>query len=358
MSISAVCQGQSTLKNDFDFLPREVVVFEDDFSSDVPGELPKNWELLICDDKMDSLTDYLTKSPGTGERIRRQKTKTIKVVREGAQNVLEVGTAIYHLVPLSNLTEAIRDSFTLEFDYRTLGSNATWIEITFLVGEHKLIMPLSAPYFHNFELHIERDGSLGILGPRPLSAHAEKEPNFARDAWHHMAISFKQGVINVYRDSAKLLSTPQCSYSPNNILFRNWPTVRFSNIRIAVGPPIQAVNDLLTKKSLITHYVFFDVDSATIRPGSTNYLDELAYLLLKHPKVKLEINGHTDKDGSSASNLLLSQKRALAVKQALVDRGISASRLFTNGYGASRPLQYGNTAEIKALNRRVEFIQK
>ena len=69
------------------------------------------------------------------------------------------------------------------------------------------------------------------------------------------------------------------------------------------------------------------------------------------------IIGHTDNDGDDAKNLLLSKKRAAAVKVNLVSMGIAASRLTTDGKGESAPIADNTSAAGKAQNRRVEFIK-
>jgi outer membrane protein OmpA-like peptidoglycan-associated protein len=94
---------------------------------------------------------------------------------------------------------------------------------------------------------------------------------------------------------------------------------------------------------------------ATIKPPSMGTLSQIAKLLKDNPALKLEVGGHTDADGDAAKNLTLSQARADAVKQALVDAGIDAARLTTKGYGATKPVDVNTTLEGKANNRRVEF---
>jgi OOP family OmpA-OmpF porin len=72
--------------------------------------------------------------------------------------------------------------------------------------------------------------------------------------------------------------------------------------------------------------------------------------------MEIEIAGHTDAVGDDRSNLELSGARAAAVRQYLVDHGVSAARLTSNGYGESRPVATNDTDEGRQLNRRVEFI--
>jgi len=73
--------------------------------------------------------------------------------------------------------------------------------------------------------------------------------------------------------------------------------------------------------------------------------------------IKLSIEGHTDSDGSSESNLKLSEQRAKAVVDAIVKGGIGKSRLSSTGFGEEKPIADNNTEEGKAKNRRVEFIK-
>jgi outer membrane protein OmpA-like peptidoglycan-associated protein len=77
--------------------------------------------------------------------------------------------------------------------------------------------------------------------------------------------------------------------------------------------------------------------------------------LQSNPDLKLEISGHTDNTGKAEANLSLSQKRADAVKQYLVQKGIDAGRIKATGYGQQHPLYDNKTEEGKAKNRRVEL---
>jgi outer membrane protein OmpA-like peptidoglycan-associated protein len=103
--------------------------------------------------------------------------------------------------------------------------------------------------------------------------------------------------------------------------------------------------------------IFFEYDKAVIKGESFPILDAVAATLEGNPDIALiEIQGHTDSDGSDAYNLDLSDRRAAAVKKYLVDKGIAEDRLTSQGYGESQPLERKNTAAAKAKNRRVEFL--
>jgi len=85
-------------------------------------------------------------------------------------------------------------------------------------------------------------------------------------------------------------------------------------------------------------------------------LNQLADILNKYPNAKLTIEGHTDNTGSNAYNLTLSNNRAKAVVDYLVNKGIAVSRLNGVGFGEDKPVTTNNTAEGRTLNRRVELI--
>ncbi len=96
--------------------------------------------------------------------------------------------------------------------------------------------------------------------------------------------------------------------------------------------------------------IFFEVGSAVITAESQATLDEVAAFLEENADVSINIEGHTDADGDDASNLTLSQARADSTLDALVERGIDASRLTAEGFGETQPL-----GGDKADDRRIEF---
>ena len=106
----------------------------------------------------------------------------------------------------------------------------------------------------------------------------------------------------------------------------------------------------------ITLEIHFGVNSARITDYSMPKVERFAKFLLEHRGSKVLIVGHTDSDGSSASNLILSQKRAKAVANKLLELGVSASRITAIGKGESMPIVSNSTKEGKKKNRRIEAI--
>jgi hypothetical protein len=114
---------------------------------------------------------------------------------------------------------------------------------------------------------------------------------------------------------------------------------------------------LQTKQHFDLYGLHFDSDKAMIQPGSKSLLDDIAIALKNFPDWHLRIIGHTDSAGDPEHNVRLSVDRAVAIKAALVDRGVEAQRLATAGLGESRPIASDATPDGRALNRRVELIR-
>ncbi|MBP9746608.1 MAG: OmpA family protein, partial [Saprospiraceae bacterium] len=90
-------------------------------------------------------------------------------------------------------------------------------------------------------------------------------------------------------------------------------------------------------------------------PDSKYELDNLIELMVNNSGVTLEVAGHTDNTGDAGSNLDLSNKRALAVKDYMINRGVDGARLKATGYGQSKPIDSNDTPEGRQNNRRTEF---
>lgn len=119
-----------------------------------------------------------------------------------------------------------------------------------------------------------------------------------------------------------------------------------------LGPRVKVAADQI----VINEPIYFETDKADIQVRSFSLLDEIAETLEEHPELtKVRVEGHTDSDGSAAYNEGLSARRAAAVVDALVERGVGAGRLTSVGLGETRPVASNASAQGKALNRRVEF---
>lgn len=109
-----------------------------------------------------------------------------------------------------------------------------------------------------------------------------------------------------------------------------------------------------TVKMISLPNVQFEKNKDKLLASSIPQLNELAAYLMENKQIDAEIFGHTDSDGDAEANRILSQKRAEAVRQYLIENGVDALRVKATGKGESEPVTENNTAEGRAMNRRVE----
>jgi outer membrane protein OmpA-like peptidoglycan-associated protein len=122
-------------------------------------------------------------------------------------------------------------------------------------------------------------------------------------------------------------------------------------------PPKPKRVEVTADKIVINEKIMFDFDKATIKPESHDLLNEVVSVIKENPHIrKISIEGHTDSDGSDKYNQKLSEGRANAVKEYLVEHGTADGMLTSKGWGESKPIADNDTPEGKEKNRRVEFL--
>jgi len=110
------------------------------------------------------------------------------------------------------------------------------------------------------------------------------------------------------------------------------------------------------KGNYILVNIKFDSNKSVIKKAHNPEIEKLAGIMKKDPSLKFQLQVHTDDVGDSKANLSLSQKRADAIKNELVKKGIDKTRLTAKGFGESIPIADNKTKEGKSLNRRIEFV--
>lgn len=142
----------------------------------------------------------------------------------------------------------------------------------------------------------------------------------------------------------------------------NYKDVKYSidpyelNIKLSTIEEITSTPE--DSKPIILKNIFFTSGSAELLSSSMAEVNILHQLLQDKPTVSIEISGHTDDVGADGDNLRLSQSRAEAVRDALVNKGINGSRVTAIGKGETEPIDTNDTEEGRANNRRTEFIIK
>jgi OOP family OmpA-OmpF porin len=128
----------------------------------------------------------------------------------------------------------------------------------------------------------------------------------------------------------------------------------FDDIDECPDTPLGAIVDV--RGCWVVKGVQFDYKKWDVKPQFNSNLDNIENILKNNPGLNIRIEGHTDDVGSMKYNIGLSGKRAQAIKDYLVDKGIDSSRITTKGLGYSQPIAGNETPEGRALNRRAEII--
>lgn len=115
------------------------------------------------------------------------------------------------------------------------------------------------------------------------------------------------------------------------------------------------IYDAIDSGNSIPLYINFQSWHAGIKTESLVVVEELCKMLMSNPSLKIIIEGHTDSEGDKIVNQILSDRRAMSVKHALMVKGIALDRMRVVGYGETRPIADNSTEEGKAKNRRVEI---
>ncbi len=102
--------------------------------------------------------------------------------------------------------------------------------------------------------------------------------------------------------------------------------------------------------------VLFDTGQYSLKPAAREKLAKVSGIVLAHPGLRLQVEGHTDSVGSDEFNQQLSEKRAAAVRDFLLQQGISINVVTARGFGKTMPVASNDTAAGRQLNRRVEMI--
>lgn len=342
----------------FDFVPGETVFFYDDFASDNLGDFPSKWN-----------------TSGTGEvvTLNNYPGKWFKL-KNGSGYVPETAGKF-------------PENFSIEFDYiastssedpnlgeinmaivASNGSVNDFIEAS--LGGVNFNLPVGYTY-----VYIKNDEPSRFFAE---SYDGQGNGNTSISEINDMVLSGKMGrpvhvsiLVNkqrfrIWYDDKKIYDLPKFFYPADYSRFRlalwgwgeeNPYEVLIGNFRMAAGRP-DVRSRLLTEGKLVTRGITFDPGSYTIKPESYGTMKEIAAILKENSGIRVRIIGHTDSDGTDASNMELSAKRSESIKEAMTGVfGIEASRMETLGKGESEPTDKNDTPEGKANNRRVEFIK-
>jgi len=127
-------------------------------------------------------------------------------------------------------------------------------------------------------------------------------------------------------------------------------------VQVSVRPPAPPPPAPLARIE-VDEQIHFAHESARIRQDSYSVVEEVARIIKDHPEIqRIRIEGHTDRTGNRRFNRRLSQRRAEAVRERLIEYGVSPERLEAQGFGQEQPIADNSSPEGRSQNRRVEFI--
>jgi len=305
----------------FDFVPGDKIIFEDELTGEQNGEFPSKWDLV----------------KGTIENG----------IYEN-ENVIWFRKNNSIVKPLMKNNKLLPEVFTIEFDYfmgdKTQQSYSVWL----MNEKSKSIVRI-------------------IFNGREMKIISKTEGQIVEEfspGWKRFSLSFNQRALKVYHNAERVLNIPNLEEQPVSFQIeggRNNNSKKderafIKNIRIAEGG-VPLYNRVMTDGKIVTTGIKFDVNKATIKPESMGVINDIYKLLNDNPDLNFSVEGHTDSDGDEKTNLKLSEDRAKAVVNQLIEMGIAASRLKSIGWGESKPADNNNSPEGKANNRRVEFVK-
>ena len=118
---------------------------------------------------------------------------------------------------------------------------------------------------------------------------------------------------------------------------------------------VESINDGQAIKVTFDAGILFATNSSTLNQASMNALTQFASSLQANPDTNIQIFGHTDSTGSDQINIPLSQARAVSVQSFLMNQGVTADRMTSQGMGSSQPIADNSTVDGRQQNRRVEI---
>lgn len=324
----------------FDFIAGEKVLYYEDFSTVSIGDFPKFWN---------------TDAGGEVVELEGSTQRYLNLTKNG------------YFVP--EALGALPENCTIEMDLVVVGDPSN-NEIGF--GLHfrpqlDMLLDWNPSKLSSIDLH---PGA----GSATVTVHQEDQSpilkNQTTTQWNvgnqtmvRLSLWKQKSRLRVYINEQKIFDLPKffAAQEPYYLRFcRGFfaeAGLLIGDFRFAVGAP-DTRNALLTQGKFVTRGILFATGSARIEPASFGTLQEIAQVLKANPELKVKIVGHTDSDGNPSTNQQLSEKRAAAVQEALIQQfGLDAQRFSTEGKGASEPVDDNNNPIGKANNRRVEFIR-
>jgi outer membrane protein OmpA-like peptidoglycan-associated protein len=341
-----------------DFVPGDVIFFEDELTNEKMGEFPSRWELKF----------------GNAEIAMLNGEKCINLIGHTAIMPLMTPSANY-----------LPDEFTVEYDVYCDVSDVTRVicEMRFNDGgavDLRRIQTISSTNSGNYRhdnpsrTHLrgsafigrqyfesKSPGSLTFRGfwhsPDDVAGTGQETVAITPKTWQHIGVSFNKRALKYYVNGVRILNIPNIKKPVSLWLWADNGHTYIRNIRIAKGA-VPLYDRMTAAGKIVTYGITFDVGKSTVKPESMTEIMRLVALMKENPDLKFSVEGHTDNTGNAAANQTLSEARSKAVVEKLMENGIARDRLTAAGKGQSSPIADNATDEGRARNRRVEFVKQ
>jgi OOP family OmpA-OmpF porin len=322
--------GEGAFVN-FDFVPGDRVLFYDDYASDDVGDFPRRFEF----------------EEGNAEVAEWEGSRWLRVSQATKFAIV--------------LPETLPERFTVEFDFVTNDkASRSW---PILLNTNAAESNWESQGAYNPQVRFgTREGGVytgKIEAKGPANGDFQNTVVRAR-------IMADGKYTKVYINGVRVGNGPNADLGRSNKVQFWVPAydetsenvTMIGPVRIAAGG--KKLYDALAEKGRVaTQGIYFDTGSDAIRQESAPTLKEIGTMLKEHTELKLTIEGHTDNLGKPESNQALSERRAAAVRQYLIDHyQVDGSRLEAKGLGQTKPVGANDTAEGRQQNRRVELVKR
>jgi len=317
-----LAQNQTNLIEweNFDFTPGDTVIFYDDFSADEVGAFPEMWDQITGECKIADFDNrsWLIASEDSEVDAYMEISLPAAFAVEFTANILRTGKPGHWVVAFLDAVKKQQAEFS--FDSRAAN----------------FMTPTGAA--SSFDQSVEGDQRIAIL--------------------------FQDGRFKCYIGKQRVIDAATAGFKPASVrigMFAAEGTqerqAMFTDFRITQksSTPQQLVYE---NKRWVCYGVYFDFGAATLRGESFATLQQLGELMKKDPRLNIRIEDHANDQEDDSDNMRLSQDRAEALKEYLMDTfNLTKDRLQTKGWGSGKPIGPTETPDGWEMNRRVEFIK-